>query len=317
VRARILATQLRAHPDFRYQLAGFIDSKPQPDCSLIGPVLGGVSELESILMRLPVDEVMVALPIKSHFAEIEDIVTVCGRAGIQTQYSLELFTSDIAKNHAVDPVEGSRVVVEMVHVDHRIVLKSTVDRIGATLGLILLAPIFLLVGIVIKLTSKGPVFFVQQRFGLNKRKFGMIKFRTMVMDAEAKQAELEHLNENAGPTFKIKTDPRVTPLGIFLRRSSLDELPQLINVIKGDMSLVGPRPLPSRDVDRFSEAWLMRRFSVKPGMTGLWQVSGRSNMDFDNSIKLDLRYIDKWSLGLDIKILLRTFAAVARGRGAY
>ena len=317
VRARILATQLRSHPDFRYQLAGFIDSKPQPDCSLIGPVLGGVNELETILMRLPVDEVMVALPIKSHFAEIEDIVGICSRAGIQTQYSLELFTSDIAKNHAVDPVEGSRVVVEMVHVDHRIILKSTFDRIGAVLGLILLSPVFLAIGLAIKLTSKGPVFFVQQRFGLGKRKFGMIKFRTMIVDAEAKQAELEHLNENSGPTFKIKSDPRVTRLGNFLRRSSLDELPQLFNVIKGDMSLVGPRPLPSRDVDRFSEAWLMRRFSVKPGMTGLWQVSGRSNMDFDNSIKLDLRYIDKWSLGLDIKILLYTFSAVARGRGAY
>jgi len=317
VRARILATQLRSHPDFRYQLAGFIDSKPQPDCSMIGPVLGAVTELEALLMRLPVDEVMVALPIKSHFAEIEDIVGICSRAGIQTQYSLELFTSDIAKNHAVDPVEGSRVVLEMVHVDHRIILKNTFDRIGATLGLIALSPLFLLIGLAIKLTSNGPVFFVQQRFGLGKRKFGMIKFRTMIVDAEAKQAELEHLNENSGPTFKIKSDPRVTSIGSFLRRSSLDELPQLINVLKGDMSLVGPRPLPSRDVDRFSEAWLMRRFSVKPGMTGLWQVSGRSNMDFDNSIKLDLRYIDKWSLGLDIKILLCTFSAVARGRGAY
>jgi exopolysaccharide biosynthesis polyprenyl glycosylphosphotransferase len=205
----------------------------------------------------------------------------------------------------------------MVHVDHRIVLKSYFDRMGATLGLILLAPLFVLIGLIIKFTSPGPVFFVQQRYGLGKRKFGMIKFRTMVVDAEAKQAELEHLNQISGPTFKIKDDPRVTKFGLFLRRSSLDELPQLINVLKGDMSLVGPRPLPSRDVARFSEAWLMRRFSVKPGMTGLWQVSGRSNMDFDNSIKLDLRYIDKWSLGLDIKIMLRTFAAVARGRGAY
>jgi exopolysaccharide biosynthesis polyprenyl glycosylphosphotransferase len=317
IRARLLALQLHAHPDFRYQLAGFIDTKPQPDCSMIAPVLGGVLELESILMRLPVDEVMVALPIKSHFAEIEEIVGVCGRAGIQTQYSLELFTSDVAKHHSVDSAEGTRVVVEMVHSDHRLVLKSTLDRIAATLGLIILSPLFLLIGLAVKLTSNGPVFFVQQRFGLGKRKFGMIKFRTMVVDAEARQASLEHLNEHNGPTFKMKSDPRITRLGAFLRRSSLDELPQLINVLKGEMSLVGPRPLPSRDVERFSAAWLMRRFSVKPGITGLWQVSGRSNTDFDNAIKLDLRYIDKWSLLLDVKILFRTLSAVAKGRGAY
>jgi exopolysaccharide biosynthesis polyprenyl glycosylphosphotransferase len=284
---------------------------------MIAPVLGGVSELESILMRLPVDEVMVALPIKSHFGEIEEIVGVCGRAGIQTQYSLELFTSDVAKHHSVDSAEGTRVVVEMVHSDHRLVLKSTLDRIAATLGLIALSPVFVLIGLAVKLTSKGPVFFVQQRFGLGKRKFGMIKFRTMVVDAEARQASLEHLNEHNGPTFKMKSDPRITRLGSFLRRSSLDELPQLINVLKGEMSLVGPRPLPSRDVERFSAAWLMRRFSVKPGITGLWQVSGRSNTDFDNAIKLDLRYIDKWSLLLDVKILFRTLSAVAKGRGAY
>ena len=317
LRARILAMELAQHPDFRYQLAGFIDSKPQPDCSRIAPVLGGVSDLETILMRLPVDEVMVALPIKSHFAEIEEIVGVCGRAGIQTQYSLELFTSEIAKNHSVHPNDGSRMVLEMVHQDHRLVLKSTLDRILSTLGLIVLSPLMLAIAVAVKLTSPGPIFFVQQRFGLGKRKFGMIKFRTMVVDAEARQAALEHLNEHKGPTFKIKADPRITKLGAFLRKTSLDELPQLINVLKGDMSLVGPRPLPSRDVERFHEAWLMRRFSVKPGITGLWQVSGRAGTDFDNCIKLDLRYIDKWSLLLDIKILFRTIAAVAKGRGAY
>ena len=315
--ARTLALQLPQHPDFRYQLAGFIDSNPQPDCSRIAAVLGGINELESILMRLPVDEVMVALPIKSHFAEVEEIVAICGRAGIQTQYSLELFTSEVAKNLTVDPANNSRMVLEMVHQDHRLVLKGTLDRILSTLGLIVLSPLLLAIAIAVKFSSPGPVFFVQQRFGLGKRKFGMIKFRTMVVDAEARQADLEHLNELKGPTFKIKADPRVTRLGAFLRKTSLDELPQLINVLKGDMSLVGPRPLPSRDVERFHEAWLMRRFSVKPGITGLWQVSGRAAADFDNCIKLDLRYIDKWSLLLDIKILFRTIAAVAKGRGAY
>ena len=169
----------------------------------------------------------------------------------------------------------------------------------------------------IKMGSKGPVFFVQRRFGLGKRMFGMIKFRSMVVDAEARQSDIEHMNENSGPIFKIRRDPRITRFGSILRRTSLDELPQLINVLLGDMSLVGPRPLPLRDVQLFSEPWLMRRFSVKPGITGLWQVSGRSNTDFSQAIKLDLRYIDHWSLLMDMEILLRTFSAVFRGDGAY
>ncbi|MES2393704.1 MAG: sugar transferase [Acidobacteriota bacterium] len=317
LRARMLALQLPADRDFRYQLAGFIDSSPQPDCLRLGPFLGKIDDLETILMRLPVDEVVIALPIKSHFNEIEDIIAVCGRAGIQTQYSIDLFTTAAAKHHNVGAVDGSRVVLEMVHTDHRLLIKNVFDRVLATIGIILISPILLAIALGIKLTSPGPVFFVQQRFGLGKRMFGMIKFRSMVTDAEALQKDLEHLNEIDGPIFKIKKDPRITPFGAFLRKTSLDELPQLFNVLRGEMSLVGPRPLPSRDVARFSEAWLMRRFSVKPGITGLWQVSGRSTADFDNLIKLDLRYIDRWSLLLDIKIILRTFAAVAKGRGAY
>jgi exopolysaccharide biosynthesis polyprenyl glycosylphosphotransferase len=317
LRARALAFELATHPDFRYQLLGFIDSAPQSACDRMAPLLGAVDEMESVLMRLPVDEVMIALPVKSHFETIEEIVAICGRAGVQTQYSLDIFTTDIAKTRKLENIDGNRVVLQMVNQDHRLYLKGFVDRAIAGLGLFLLSPLLLAVAIAIKLTSNGPIFFVQQRFGLNKRKFGMIKFRSMVVDAEARQAALEHLNEVQGPTFKIKADPRITGIGKFIRRTSIDELPQLFNVLRGDMSLVGPRPLPTRDVERFSEAWLMRRFSVKPGITGLWQVSGRSNTDFDNAIKLDLRYIDKWSLALDFKILARTLSAVVRGSGAY
>lgn len=317
LRARLLALQLPSDREFRYQIAGFVDSNPQPDCQHLGPLLGRIEDLESILMRLPVDDVIIALPIKSHFNEIEDIVAVCGRAGIQTQYSLDLFSTSAAKNRAVGAPDGSRVVLEMVHQDHRLLLKTTFDRVLSSIGLILLSPVFVVIALIIKITSPGPVFFVQQRFGLGKRMFGMIKFRSMSVDAEARQAEVEHLNETSGPTFKAKNDPRITPFGAFIRKTSLDELPQLLNVLRGDMSLVGPRPLPSRDVQRFEEAWLMRRFSVKPGITGLWQVSGRSESDFDNLIKLDLRYIDRWSLLLDIKILLKTIAVVVKGKGAY
>jgi lipopolysaccharide/colanic/teichoic acid biosynthesis glycosyltransferase len=168
----------------------------------------------------------------------------------------------------------------------------------------------------VKLTSPGPVLFKQPRYGYNRRRFPMYKFRTMAIDAEQRMAELEHLNEATGPVFKMKKDPRLTRIGGFLRATSIDELPQLFNVLLGHMSLVGPRPLPVRDVVRFSEATLMRRFSVLPGMTGLWQVSGRSSLDFSEWITLDLKYIDNWSLLEDLRILLITVPVVLRGRGA-
>ena len=168
----------------------------------------------------------------------------------------------------------------------------------------------------IRLTSEGPVFFKQTRMGYGKRPFQIFKFRTMVQNAEKLMSQVEHLNETQGPTFKLKHDPRITPLGKFLRKTSLDELPQLINVLVGDMSLVGPRPLPLRDYEGFSEDWHRRRFSVKPGITCLWQVMGRSSIGFDEWMALDMRYIDQWSVWLDIKILFQTIPAVFRGSGA-
>ena len=170
--------------------------------------------------------------------------------------------------------------------------------------------------LLIKLTSPGPVLFVQERVGLGKRSFRLYKFRTMMQGAEKKLAELEHLNEMSGPVFKIKNDPRITKIGHFLRKTSIDELPQLINVLKGDMSLVGPRPLPVRDYNGFEQDWQRRRFSVRPGITCLWQVNGRSNVSFDKWMKLDMEYIDNWSLLLDFKILILTIPAVFRGSGA-
>ena len=315
--ARMKAGELHGHRKYRYQLLGFVDSNPHKGSEQLGPVLCGVRDLEQLLMHQPIDEVIIGLPLKSHFGEVEEIVAICGRAGVQMQYSLDLFNTEIAKSRKIDEEQSHQVVLEMVHHDHRIFLKDIMDRTLAGLGLLLLWPLFAAIAFAIKLSSPGPAFFVQQRFGLNKRRFGMIKFRSMVVDAEARLAAMEHMNENSGPTFKIKRDPRVTRVGAFLRSTSLDELPQLINVIKGEMSLVGPRPLPTRDVQRFSEPWLMRRFSVKPGITGLWQVSGRSNTDFDNAIKLDLRYIDRWSLLMDVRILLQTVSAVLRRSGAY
>jgi lipopolysaccharide/colanic/teichoic acid biosynthesis glycosyltransferase len=181
---------------------------------------------------------------------------------------------------------------------------------------LLLLPLFVIAAIAIKLDSPGPILFVQQRMGFNKRRFRMFKFRTMEVGAEARMKEIEHLNEKQGPIFKIRNDPRITRVGRWLRKTSVDEMPQLLNVLLGDMSIVGPRPLSIRDALLLEAAWQKRRFSVKPGLTCLWQVSGRSNLSFEEWMQLDLEYIDQWSLVLDCRILLRTIPAILLARGA-
>jgi exopolysaccharide biosynthesis polyprenyl glycosylphosphotransferase len=196
------------------------------------------------------------------------------------------------------------------------VCKRLLDIIVSSFLLILLAPILLVVAMLVKFGSVGPVFFVQERVGLNKRRLRIYKFRTMIADAEKKQMDLECLNEADGPVFKIKDDPRVTRLGRFLRKASIDELPQLLNVLKGDMSLVGPRPLPIRDYQGFDQDWARRRFSIRPGITCLWQINGRSSLSFQEWMELDLHYIDHWSFWLDVKVLAKTIPAVLKGVGA-
>jgi lipopolysaccharide/colanic/teichoic acid biosynthesis glycosyltransferase len=200
--------------------------------------------------------------------------------------------------------------------DYRKVVKRTIDVLGAGLGLIVLAPVLIATAIAVRLSSEGPIIFAQDRYGFSRRRFKMYKFRTMIDGAEEQQAQLEDQNEASGPVFKIRSDPRVTGVGHVLRKYSLDELPQLLNVLRGEMSLVGPRPLPIRDVHRFTEGALMRRFSIRPGLTCLWQISGRSDVGFDQWIALDLQYIDQWSLLLDCKILLQTLPVVLKGTGA-
>jgi len=196
------------------------------------------------------------------------------------------------------------------------IIKRMLDLVGSAVSLILLFPLLLAVAGLIRLRSPGPIFFVQERMGLNKRRFKLYKFRTMVVNAEEKIGALEHLNEVAGPAFKLRNDPRITPLGRVLRKTSLDELPQLFNVLKGDMSLVGPRPLPVRDYEGFNTTWHRRRFSVKPGITCLWQVMGRSSIPFERWMELDMQYIDQWSLLLDLQIILKTIPAIVKGSGA-
>lgn len=195
-------------------------------------------------------------------------------------------------------------------------LKRIVDLSGSAIGLLLLAPVLLLIAAAVKLTSRGPALFVQKRCGLRGREFHFYKFRTMVVDAEAKKAALEHLNEMRGPAFKIRRDPRITRLGAVLRKLSLDELPQLWNVLRGDMSLVGPRPPTPQEVELYTTRQA-QRLGVMPGLTGLWQVSGRSSIvDFERWIDLDLEYARSWSLWLDLKILVKTLFVVVLMRGA-
>ena len=277
-----------------------------------------ISELESIIARQPIDEVLVALSPNKHGPLVETIIRHREQEGIIVRLRAEMFDLQIARS-SVDELEGLPVVTIRSGPDDDwpLLAKRVIDILGSVILLIVLAPLFTLVALLVKLGSPGPIFFAQERIGLNKRRFRIWKFRTMVEGADERQAELEHMNEVGGPVFKIKNDPRITRIGRFLRRFSIDELPQLFNVLKGDMSLVGPRPLPVRDVERIDVSAHKRRFSIKPGITCLWQVNGRSNIDFEHWVRLDLEYIDKWSLGLDLIILLKTIPAVVKGPGAY
>jgi exopolysaccharide biosynthesis polyprenyl glycosylphosphotransferase len=243
-------------------------------------------------------------------------------------WRLERDDIDLIVASALIDVAGDRTTIRpvdglpMLHVEHpRLeggarVVKEIVDRVGAGLLLAVFAPVLLSLALWIKLGSPGPVLFRQVRVGRDGDHFRIFKFRSMYMDAEQRLAELRHLNENDGVLFKIRNDPRVTPVGRWLRKLSLDELPQLLNVVKGDMSLVGPRPPLPEEVAAYPDD-ARRRLAVKPGMTGLWQVSGRSDLPWEEAVRLDLRYVENWSLTLDFIILLRTVTAVLRSSGAY
>ena len=314
--AAMLAERIAKDSTLGYRVMGVIH--PEGPAQAQSDELEVVSGLESIMSQHPVDEVLVILPSKNYGSLVEKIVSRCEEQGVIVRVRPEMFELRTAKMYA-DELEGLPLLTirSGPHDDWGLAVKRFIDLAGSLILLFMLAPLFALVAAVIKLESPGLIFFAQERVGLNKRRFKMLKFRTMVDGAEKRQAELEELNEAAGPVFKIKNDPRLTHIGKFLRRFSIDELPQLVNVLKGDMSLVGPRPLPVRDVERIDVASQKRRFSIKPGLTCLWQVNGRSDIGFEEWVRLDLQYIDQWSLGLDMLILLKTIPAVFRGPGAY
>jgi exopolysaccharide biosynthesis polyprenyl glycosylphosphotransferase len=318
-RGHRFAAQINRRQDLGYRVLGYVDS----DSAFAGeemegtPWMGTIEDLPHILAKEVIDEVAIALPIKSQYSQIESAVMLLEEQGITTHLLSDLFPQKLARSQSTD-LDGLPLV--SLHsaplFSWRTEAKRIFDFVSATILILVTAPALVLVAIIIKLDSKGPIFFVQERVGLNKRRFRMLKFRTMQQDAESRMVEIEHLNEKTGPIFKIRNDPRITSVGRWLRRTSIDELPQLVNVLLGDMSIVGPRPLSVRDAVRMEMAWQKRRFSVKPGLTCLWQVSGRSNLSFEQWMQLDLEYIDRWSLGLDASILLRTIPAIVLARGA-
>lgn len=253
-----------------------------------------------------------------YYELVEKAVKACATEGVEAWLVADFFKVENSRT-AIDEIFGIPMLVYHFTppASWQVLAKQLIDYLGALVLLILTFPLFIIVSILIKLTSPGPVFFKQLRCGLNGKPFVMYKFRSMRTDAEQLKHELEVLNEMSGPVFKLSDDPRVTPVGRILRKFSLDELPQLINVMRGEMSLVGPRPLPVDEVKRFDDFAYRRRLSVKPGLTCLWQISGRSEVtDFKEWVRLDLEYIDNWSLWLDLKILLKTIPVVLAGKGA-
>jgi exopolysaccharide biosynthesis polyprenyl glycosylphosphotransferase len=296
------------------QMLGFISLTPRPDNGLRS--LGRIEELPRVLDEHGVQEVIIA---DSDFPEdlCVELVDECHKRGVHVRIAPS--TMDILVGRAEFVPGGTVPLFELrppVFQGFDYLVKRTFDFVAALLLAIALAPLMLLIAAAVAFSSRGGILYRSVRPGIGGRSFSCFKFRTMRSDADQMQADLESLNEANGAIFKIRHDPRLTSVGRFLRRFSLDELPQLFNVLAGQMSLVGPRPLPLRDFERLEE-WHKKRYLVMPGITGLWQVSGRSDLDFDDLVRLDFLYLERWSVGLDISILLKTIPAVLKRRGAY
>ena len=310
--------KLEDHPEWGFRIVGIVDY----DRVNVGKVVSGIEVLASldkipqIIERRAIDEVIFLIP-RSQLAKIEEYLYICETHGVNATIAVDLFDVKISKLRQTD-IDGIPFITfdTTPASEHQLFLKRAIDVVVSGLGIILLSPLLLIIAILIRATSKGPVFYIQKRSGLNGRKFVLYKFRSMYKGAHERLAELAHRNEVSGPIFKIKNDPRITPVGWFLRKFSIDELPQLFNVLRGQMSLVGPRPPLPKEVRQY-EPWQRRRLSMRPGITCLWQISGRNKISFDEWMKLDLEYIDKWSLWLDINILFKTIPAVLFARGAY
>ncbi len=315
---RAIMRNVVAQPELGYQIVGYLDDDLTKQGAAIGrfPALGGVDKTACVIREQRVDDVIVALPLYAR-ERIGQVLRACEALGVRVRIVPDMFQLRLNQVH-IDTINGIPLigVRETTIRGWNRALKRGLDVVLSALALTLAAPIMALVALAIRLDSPGPIFYRQTRVGLNGRLFTVLKFRSMYVGAEKEVRALQASNEASGPLFKIKNDPRRTRVGSFIRRTSLDELPQFFNVLKGDMSLVGPRPPIPTEVERYDE-WHKRRLEVSPGITGLWQVSGRSELTFDEMVMLDLYYAENWSLALDLKIMLRTIPTVLLGTGAY
>jgi exopolysaccharide biosynthesis polyprenyl glycosylphosphotransferase len=313
-----VARKIGAHPEFNLEVVGFVDSEPHdlmPDLRHL-TVLGSEADLVAVAKRAKVERIIICFSQTPH----EDVLEVLRDSGLDGIYLsvVPRFFEIMASNVQVDDVSGIPVLAMQ---PARLswlsrTTKRTMDLVLTSIAVPLMLPVLAVIAVAIKLDSEGPVFFRQPRMGRNGKVFRIYKFRTMIPEAEARRSELLHLNEVSGPLFKLKEDPRITRIGSFLRRTSLDELPQLLNVLRGEMSLVGPRPFVTYEADGI-DGWARRRLDLTPGITGAWQVMGRNDMPFEEMVKLDYLYVTNWSLAWDIRLLLRTIPSVLRRKGAY
>ncbi len=315
-RAANVQRLITTHPEWGLRVVGYVDEQSDPvDPSIPASRVCKLVEMPTLLREEVIDEVIIACP-RSMLTALLPVVAACGSAGVPFTLLADIFGDYLPPPRVTrfDALAALRFA-PVHHSPARLVVKRVIDVAGAALGLLVAAPVIAGAGLLVRLTSPGPMFFQQVRCGLYGRRFSMLKLRTMCVDAEEQLEALRHLNEMDGPVFKLHDDPRVTRVGRFLRRYSLDELPQLWNVLRGDMSLVGPRPPVPHEVAQY-ETFERRRLSMRPGITCWWQVGGRNRVGFDEWVRMDLEYIDSWSLTNDLRILVKTLPAVMRGTGA-
>ena len=315
---RMVMRNIVARPDLGFKLIGFLDDNPTKNTTDIGRfmALGSLANFRDVVQEHKLDRAIICLPWQSHRTVVR-LLNDCERVGIQAQVVPDLF--QLTKNQIImEELNGIPLISsrQVSITGWNFLIKRAGDAVISAAALILTLPVTLLIGLAIRLDSPGPVLYTQARIGKDGKPFRVYKFRSMIAGAESLREQMARLNESTGPLFKIREDPRATRVGTFLRRYSLDELPQLLNVLRGEMSLIGPRPNLPEEVAAYSE-WHKKRLSVSPGMTGLWQVSGRSDLTFDEMVLLDIYYVENWNLFLDISILLRSIPAVLWGRGAY
>lgn len=308
-----------APPENRCNVVGFLTFPGDPETLDFlpgGKILGEARELLAILSKYPVSEVYIAGRMIQHGLQMQEVVDECERVGVPFALPVHSLKFERAKLASSSPArDGYLHYMSTAWKPVQYAVKRLIDITASSLALLILSPILLTVAVVIKVTAPGPIFFRQVRVGLHGAQFNLLKFRSMVVNAEALKQKLQAKNEQTGPVFKMTNDPRITPIGRFIRKYSIDELPQLINILRGDMTIVGPRPALPNEVALY-KPWQRRRLSVRPGLTCYWQVGGRNEIGFEEWMRLDLRYVDNWNLGVDVQLILQTFPVVLAGKGA-